>query len=215
MVMARGATIRPSMMRTVAQSRMRVTPRGGQTRTVSRATGHRMGRSGRQALPSFAGLTSGTITTNGAASSFLFAADFRNGKIDVLDANFNPVSPDSPSSPLAANAFQDAKVPPDFSPYNIRQLGGTIFVTYAKEGPDGNPVLGAGQGFVDAFSTTGQLLAASEVRGTSTPPSGWRWCRPAGPASPSPGSPGTCWSPTPAPAPSLPSTPAPAISTAC
>jgi uncharacterized protein (TIGR03118 family) len=120
---------------------------------------------------SFTGLASGTITTNGTANSFLFAADFRNGKIDVFDSSFQPVSPSSPSSPLAANAFQDSKVPPGFSPYNVQQLGGTLFVTYAKVGPDGNPVLGAG-GVVDAFSTTGQLLTRFQGQGHLDAPFG-------------------------------------------
>jgi uncharacterized protein (TIGR03118 family) len=121
---------------------------------------------------SFTGLASGTITTNGTANSFLYAADFRNGKIDVFDSSFQPVSSSSPSSPLAANAFQDSRIPAGFSPYNIQQLGGTLFVTYAKVGPDGSPVLGAGQGFVDAFSTTGKLLARFQGQGHLDAPFG-------------------------------------------
>src|SRR5262249_16228804 len=85
--------------------------------------------------------------------------------------SYQQVSP-SPSSPLAADAFQDAKIPPGFSPYNIRQLGGTLFVTYAKVGRDGNPVLGAGQGFVDAFSTTGKLIARFQGQGHLDAPFG-------------------------------------------
>jgi uncharacterized protein (TIGR03118 family) len=120
---------------------------------------------------SFTGLASGTITTGGTANSFLYAADFRNGKIDVFDSSFQPVSP-SASSPLAPGAFQDAKIPPGFSPYNIQQLGGNLFVTYAKVGPDGKPVLGAGQGFVDEFSTTGKLLARFQGQGQLDAPFG-------------------------------------------
>jgi uncharacterized protein (TIGR03118 family) len=120
---------------------------------------------------SFTGLASGTITVNGTAQSFLYAADLRNGKIDVFDSSYQPVSPSS-SSPLAAGAFQDAKVPAGFSPYNVRQLGGNLFVTYAKVGPDGNPVLGAGQGFVDEFSTTGQLITRFQGQGNLDAPFG-------------------------------------------
>ncbi len=120
---------------------------------------------------SFTGLASGTITMNGTANSFLYAADFRNGKIDVFDSSYQPVSP-SASSPLVAGAFQDAKIPPGFSPYNIRQLGGNLFVTYAKAGPDGNPDLGAGQGFVDEFSTTGKLLTRFQGQGRLDAPFG-------------------------------------------
>jgi uncharacterized protein (TIGR03118 family) len=119
----------------------------------------------------FTGLASGTITMNGTANSFLYAADFRNGKIDVFDSSFQQVSPSSPSSPLVAGAFQDSKIPPGFSPYNIRQLGGNLFVTYAKVGPDGNPVLGAG-GFVDEFSTTGKLITRFQGQGHLDAPDG-------------------------------------------
>jgi hypothetical protein len=81
------------------------------------------------------------------------------------------VSPSSPSSPLVAGAFQDSKIPPGFSPYNIRQLGGNLFVTYAKVGPDGNPVLGAG-GFVDEFSATGKLITRFQGQGRLDAPDG-------------------------------------------
>jgi hypothetical protein len=89
----------------------------------------------------------------------------------MFDSSFKQVSA-SPSSPLAADAFLDAKIPPGFSPYNIRQLGGTLYVSYAKVGPDGNPVLGAGQGFVDAFSTTGQLITRFQGQGHLDAPFG-------------------------------------------
>jgi uncharacterized protein (TIGR03118 family) len=120
---------------------------------------------------SFTGLASGTISVNGTASSFLYAVDFRNGKIEVFDSSYKQVFPSS-SSPLAADAFQDPKVPPGFSPYNVQQLGGTLYVTYARVGADGNPVLGAGQGFVDAFSTTGKLIARFQGQGHLDAPFG-------------------------------------------
>jgi uncharacterized protein (TIGR03118 family) len=120
---------------------------------------------------SFTGLASSTITTNGTANSFLYAADFRNGKIDVFDSSFNQVSP-SASSPLAANASRIRRSPSGFSPYNIRQLGGNLFVTYARVGPDGKPELGAGQGFVDEFSTTGKLITHFQCQGSLDAPFG-------------------------------------------
>jgi uncharacterized protein (TIGR03118 family) len=102
----------------------------------------------------FTGLASATINKQ----SFLYAADFRNGTIDVFDTNFKPVSPSSPSSPLDPNAFKDAEIPKGFSPYNIQQLNGNLFVTYARVGADGTPVVGKGQGFVAEFSPTGKLM---------------------------------------------------------
>jgi uncharacterized protein (TIGR03118 family) len=102
---------------------------------------------------SFTGLASGTVTSGMTTSTFLYAADFRNGTIDVFNSAFKSVA----LSSLSAHAFQDAKIPADFSPYNIQDLGGNIYVTYAKVGADGQPVVGEGQGFVDEFSTSGVL----------------------------------------------------------
>jgi uncharacterized protein (TIGR03118 family) len=103
---------------------------------------------------SFTGLASGTVTSGMTTSTFLYAADFRNGTIDVFDSSFKSVA----LSSLSAHAFQDANIPKGFSPYNIQDLGGNIFVTYAKVGADGQPVVGAGKGFVDEFSTSGVLM---------------------------------------------------------
>lgn len=103
---------------------------------------------------SFTGLASGTIASGKVTNSFLYAADFRNGTIDVFDSSFQPV----PLSSLSAKAFQEAKIPEGFSPYNVQNLGGNLFVTYAEVGPDGRPVLGEGKGFVDEFTTSGVLV---------------------------------------------------------
>jgi uncharacterized protein (TIGR03118 family) len=42
-----------------------------------------------------------------------------------------------------------------FYPYNIQNIGGLLYVTYAKVGPSGLPVEGVGNGFVRRFNTAG------------------------------------------------------------
>jgi uncharacterized protein (TIGR03118 family) len=86
---------------------------------------------------------------------FLYAADFHNGKIDVIDGQFHKVA-------LGANGFgtfTDPNLPQGFAPFNVQNLGGKLYVTYAKQDATGNrDVAGAGNGFIDVFDTSGHLL---------------------------------------------------------
>lgn len=83
--------------------------------------------------------------------SFLFAADFHNDAVDVFDSTFAPVH--------RAGAFTDSQIPAGFAPFNVQNIGGAIFVTYAKQDADAHDdVKGAGNGFVDEFDTGGRLL---------------------------------------------------------
>jgi uncharacterized protein (TIGR03118 family) len=93
----------------------------------------------------YTGLTLGQI--NGA--NVLYAANFAGGKVDVFDRNFMPLS-------LPSGAFQDPTVPAGFSPFNVQNVGGSIFVMFAQPIPGGE-VKGPGLGFVDKFSSSGVL----------------------------------------------------------
>jgi uncharacterized protein (TIGR03118 family) len=92
----------------------------------------------------------------------LYAANFKAGTIDVFDAQFKLVT-------LAGGSFTDSKIPAGFAPFNIWNLGGKLYVTYAKQ--DANrkfDVAGAGNGYVDVFDTTGKLLQSLVVGGTGS-----------------------------------------------
>ena len=85
-----------------------------------------------------------------ASGQFLYAADFAAGRIDVYDSSFTNVSA------LMPGQFQDATVPPDFHPYNVQNLGGSLYVTYAQFNPHSlGPNSGVGFGYVRKFSTGG------------------------------------------------------------
>jgi len=86
----------------------------------------------------YTGLAQGAVGGN----NFLYAADARNGKIDVLNGSFQKVS--------LAGSFTDPNVPAEFTPYNIQNVGDKLFVTYAIADTPG--------GFVGVFDMNGNLL---------------------------------------------------------
>lgn len=82
------------------------------------------------------------------SGSFLFAANFRNGTVDVFDENFKQV-----------NSFTDPNVPQGFAPFNVQVLDQHLFVTFALQNDaKHDDVAGAGNGFVDEFDLNGTLL---------------------------------------------------------
>ncbi len=88
--------------------------------------------------------------------NFLYATDFHNNKIDVFDKHFQKV-------PLGANGFDtftDPNEPAGFAPFGIKDINGTLFVSYAKQlGPDNtDDQEGPGNGFIDTFDTSGHFL---------------------------------------------------------
>jgi uncharacterized protein (TIGR03118 family) len=81
-------------------------------------------------------------------ANFLYATDFHNGFVQVFDSSFNP-----------AGTFTDDGLPAGFAPFGIRNLGGNLFVTFAKQDADAHDdVKGPGNGFVDVFNPAGHLI---------------------------------------------------------
>ena len=90
------------------------------------------------------------------AGNVLYAADFHNGNVDVFDTAFNPVT-------LGPSAFRDTSLPAGFAPFNVQNIGGAIYVTFAKQ--DANrkdDVPGPGNGYVDQFTPEGVLVRQLE-----------------------------------------------------
>jgi uncharacterized protein (TIGR03118 family) len=79
-------------------------------------------------------------------------ANFHAGKIEVYDKNFGRVHLDD-------DAFEDERLPGRFAPFNVQNIGGKLFVTFAKQGHSKHDeVHGAGLGFVDVFTPSGRLI---------------------------------------------------------
>lgn len=97
---------------------------------------------------SYKGLASASV----AGNNYLYAANFAAGTIDVFDTDFDPVD-------LGAGAFTDEQLPEGYSPFNVMNINGTLYVTFAlhEEGSD-EETAGRGLGYVDAFSPSGDLI---------------------------------------------------------
>src|SRR5215471_20770914 len=81
----------------------------------------------------------------------LYVTNFNSGKIEAYDGNFAPVN-------LASGAFADAQIPAGFAPFNIANLAGNLYVTYAKQDVNKeDDVPGPGNGYVDVFDQSGSL----------------------------------------------------------
>ena len=95
----------------------------------------------------------GLALASASGANYLYAANFRNGSVDVFDANFAPHS-------FGSGRFQDSTIPTGFAPFNVANIGnGKLAVTFAKQDPaKHDDVRGPGNGYVDLFDTSGNLL---------------------------------------------------------
>jgi uncharacterized protein (TIGR03118 family) len=93
----------------------------------------------------------GLALGSSGGKNYLYAANFSAGRVDVFDANFVPVA--------LAGTFTDPNLPASFAPFNVQNIAGKLYVTYAL--PDAarhDDVSGPGNGYVDVFDTDGTLL---------------------------------------------------------
>jgi uncharacterized protein (TIGR03118 family) len=96
----------------------------------------------------YKGATSGEINDK----KYLYVTNFRSAKVEVYDTNFKRVH-------LGEEALDADHIPRGFAPFNIQNIGGTLFVTYAKQdAPRHDDVAGAGLGFVEIFTTEGKHI---------------------------------------------------------
>ncbi len=90
----------------------------------------------------------GLALVSTSAGNFLYATNFRFGTVEVFDSNFNLV-----------NTFTDPTVPAGFAPFGIHNIGGNLFVTFARQdAAKFDDDAGPGQGFVDVFAPNGDPL---------------------------------------------------------
>jgi uncharacterized protein (TIGR03118 family) len=95
----------------------------------------------------------GLAIASAGGQTMLYAANHMTGKIDVFDSSFHPAT--------VSGSFVDMAVPAGLVVFNIQNVGGDLFVTYAD--PATPPAFGRGLGFVDRFDANGNLLMRLET----------------------------------------------------
>jgi uncharacterized protein (TIGR03118 family) len=110
-----------------------------------------------------AGYTGIAVDKNSTAT-YLLAANFNLGTIDVFDGSFNPAT-------LQGN-FTDPQIPSGFSPFSVHVLNGKVYVAYAQISAQKKQVVGAGLGFVDVYDLDGNLIQEAIVQGSLNAPWG-------------------------------------------
>lgn len=94
---------------------------------------------------------------------YLYAADFHNGRIDVFDGTYAPA--------MLAGSFADTQSEPGYAPFNIANLGGKLYVSYARRATSGSQLddPGPGRGYVNVFKSDGtferRLATGADVTG--------------------------------------------------
>jgi uncharacterized protein (TIGR03118 family) len=88
------------------------------------------------------------VTNN--EGTFLLAANFNSGNIDIFDRNFN--------STHLAGTLTDPNLPAGYAPHGVHVIGSLIYVAYAmQDSAKHDPTIGAGLGLVDTFDTEGNF----------------------------------------------------------
>lgn len=97
----------------------------------------------------YKGLTLGSL----GGHNVIYAANFHAGTVDVYDTNFVSVVS------LPTGAFTDPMVPAGYAPFNVANIGGLIYVAYAKQDAAAHDdVPGKGFGYVTVYNPDGSLV---------------------------------------------------------
>ena len=104
----------------------------------------------------FKGGTVAQVNKERISITYLYVADFRKGRVQVYDTSFHQV-------PMGEGRFDDNQLPEGYAPFNIQNIGGNLYVAFAKQDAEmHDEVDGNGFGYVDVFSPSGRLLQRLE-----------------------------------------------------
>ena len=91
------------------------------------------------------------LAINGTQTRLYAANGAGSGSVDVFDSSFAPMS-------LAAGAFLDPCLPSGLVPFNVQDIGGDIYVTYAPTGRANQINAPLGAGAVAIFDEAGNFI---------------------------------------------------------
>jgi len=106
----------------------------------------------------------GTALGVTGGNAYLYSANSVQARIDVLKGSSG--APDLPGS------FLDPNLPAGYAPFNVQNLGDTLFVAYTAVDQNGDEIGGPGHGIVDAFDLQGNLLRRVATGGDLNAPWG-------------------------------------------
>lgn len=94
----------------------------------------------------------GLVMGSADGANYIYAANFHDGTVDVFDGTFAAHS-------FGSGAFVDPNLPSGYAPFNVENVNGNIIVAYAQQDADKHDdVRGAGHGYLDVYSSKGELL---------------------------------------------------------
>jgi len=100
-----------------------------------------------------------------AGGTMLYAANAAAGKIDVFSSSFAPAT--------VAGSFVDPDLPSGYVPFNVEDMSGKVYVTYALAGHPAETNATAGEGAVAVFDESGnfeqQLVGVSKSGELASP----------------------------------------------
>jgi uncharacterized protein (TIGR03118 family) len=91
------------------------------------------------------------LAINGAQTRLYAANGAGTGSVDVFDSSFAPLG-------LAAGAFVDPSLPTGLVPFNVRDIGGDVYVVYAPAGRPAEINAPSGAGAVAIFDEDGNFI---------------------------------------------------------
>jgi len=98
--------------------------------------------------------------------TYLYATNFRSGRVEAYDSTFTPVE-------LPGGLFVDPRLPAGYGPFGIAEINGKLYVTFAKQDATlHDDVAGPGHGFVDVFTNDGAFVRRLVTRGALDSPWG-------------------------------------------
>lgn len=98
----------------------------------------------------------GATSAEWEGDSALYVANFRQGRVEAYRTDFSPIL-------LRETAFIDPLIPNGYAPFNIQNIGGELYVTFAQpRAGSADALYGEGAGYADIFDTEGNLVLRLE-----------------------------------------------------
>jgi len=107
----------------------------------------------------------GLAMASTASGDLIYAANFKNGSVDVFNGNFAPES--------LSGSFTDPVLPAGYAPFNIQNLNNKLYVAFARQNASGtNDLPGPGNGIIDVFDYNGNFVQRLVTGGALNSPWG-------------------------------------------